>query len=244
MSAAVRETASDGAGAQLDAPPRQRFRIRPRLLATWFVATLVLVSVTSELLLPSLAERRLRGKLSTNGSGVSVSITARPALKLLTGHADTVNVHIHRLGAGRGKLGDLLARTGRVGTVDATVDLMSSHGLALEHVLLHERHGMLTAQASVTRSAIRAALPHAIRLDPGPAAGGDVNFTATVHALGQVARVKAVVRVRDGQLVLAPSALAGGLVHIALFSDPRVTVDRIAMHGSERLTFGAQAHLG
>jgi hypothetical protein len=242
MSTWVRGAAAGPTHPALDEPPRRRIRIRVRLVVACVVTVLVLLVVAAELLLPSLAERRLRGSLGANGSGIRVSIRAQPALKLLTGRADVVDIHIHQLTAGQGGSGSLLARTGRVAHLDATVDQLHIHGLVLQDVALHEDHGRLTAHASVTRRAIRAALPSAVRLDPGKAAGG-IGFTATVHAFGRSAATKLVVRVRDGRLSLAPDSIIGGLVQVAIFSDPRVIVEAIAVHGTDPVTFSARGHV-
>lgn len=198
----------------------------------------------SELLLPSLAERRLRSSLSENGTGVSVDVAAEPAIELLFGRADSVKVDIRDLRGGRGHLPDLLARTARTGRLDATVGTVLTRGLRVDDVNLRKRGNVLTARATVTRAAITTILPAAIQLDQRAAASNTLAFTATIRALGKVVRVTALVRAQQGRLVLEPQSRLGGLLRLTLFGDPRVYVDSIdSTRERGRYVFTARGHL-
>lgn len=199
----------------------------------------------SELVLPSLAERRLRNSLSENAKGVSVDVTAEPAIKLLFGHADRVRVDIREMRSGRGNLPDLLARTARTDRLDARVGSVVTHGLRIDDVSLRKRGSMLTARATVTRAAIKAILPAAIRIDQRAAASNTLAFKATLRALGKVVRVTALVQARNGRLLLAPDSVLGGVLSVTLFGDPRVYVDFLDSSKREggRYVFTVRGHL-
>lgn len=199
----------------------------------------------SELLLPSLAERRLRRSLSGNGTGVRVDVAAEPAIKLLFGHADSVRVNIREMRPGRGNLPDLLARTARTGRLDASVGSVVTHGLRIDDVFLRKRGSVLTARATVTRAAITAILPAAIKIDQRAAGSNTLAFTATLRALGKVVRVTTLVQAQKGRLLLAPDSVLGGLLRVTLFGDPRVYVDSLSSSKREggRYVFTARGHL-
>ncbi len=58
--------------------------------ASWWLP--VLLVVLAQVFLPSLAARRVRDRVARYGTVRSVSVSAFPAVKLLWGKADTVNV--------------------------------------------------------------------------------------------------------------------------------------------------------
>jgi hypothetical protein len=233
-----------GSGGERTPAPRRRFRRRYRIAG---IAGLLLVvlAVASELLLPSLAESRLRDKLAQNASNVRVHVEAEPAIKLLFGMADRVDVRIGELRSGRGSLGDRLAGTKRTDRLDVTVGALVTHGLRIDRVSLHKRGNVLTAGGTVTRASVQAVLPSAVRLDEHGAGANTLAFTATIRALGRVVRASALVSANGGRLVLQPQVPLGGLVHLTLFDDPRVSIDSVssARTASGTYVFAARGHL-
>jgi hypothetical protein len=226
-------------------PPRRRRVKRLYAAAGLVVLALVVLAALSELLLPSLAASRLRDSIAKNGSDVHVSVKAEPAVKLIFGSADDVDVRIGELRSGRGNLADRLASTAKTDRLDATVKTLLTHGLRLENVSLRKRGRTLAAGASVTRGSVSAILPRAIRLDERGAGANTLALTATVRAFGRVVRAKALVRAVDGRIVLQPDSTLGRLFHVTLFGDPRVHVDSIdsARTLDGRYTFAARGHL-
>ena len=77
-----------------------------------FLGLAVAVLVGGQLVLPRLAERRITSDLSHSGQVRHVSVEATPAIKLLFGHADRVEVEMSEVRAGTtGRLVDLLRRS-------------------------------------------------------------------------------------------------------------------------------------
>jgi hypothetical protein len=226
-------------------PPRRQRRRRRRRVVVVAVVILALLAVLSEILLPSIAENRLRDSLAAHGDGVHVHIEAEPAIKLLVGDADRVSVRIAILRSGRGNLGDRIASTQHTDRLDATVGTLITHGLALDHVWLRKRGNLLTAGAGITPRALRAALPSGVRVNERGAGANRLAFTATAHVLGHVLRATAFAEARDGRLLLEPAGPVARFVHFTVFGDPRVSVDSITSHRlrSGRYVFTARAHL-
>lgn len=226
-------------------PTRQR-RVKKRYLAAGLsVLALVLLAALSELLLPPLAEKRIHTRIAKNGKDVRVRVDAEPAVKLLFGHADRIDVKIGELRSGRGALADRLASTAKTDRLDATVATLLTHGLRLEHVSLRKRGANLAAGASVTPASVRAVLPSAINVDERGAGANTLVVTASVRTFGRVVRVKALVRAVDGRILLQPDSALGAVLHVTLFGDPRVYVDVIdsARTPDGRYVFAARGHL-
>src|SRR5213595_148133 len=94
--------------------------MRRIIAAAVVLAVLVLLAVAAQLLLPGIAENRVRDRLAHDGRVESVHVSAFPAVKLLWGKADRVTVRMASVRMGTGRLGHLLASTGDAGRVDAT----------------------------------------------------------------------------------------------------------------------------
>jgi hypothetical protein len=81
-----------------------------RRIATVIAAVVVLLAVVSQLVLPPLAERSARNRLTRDGGSAEVSVSAFPALRLLFGHGDSLRIEGERLRLpteGTGDLGKL-----------------------------------------------------------------------------------------------------------------------------------------
>jgi hypothetical protein len=63
-----------------------------RRIATVIAAIVVLLVVVSQLALPPLVERSARNRLTRDGGSAEVSVSALPALRLVFGHGDSLNV--------------------------------------------------------------------------------------------------------------------------------------------------------
>src|SRR5207248_45620 len=59
-----------------------------RIIAIATVGVIVLLLVVAQLVLPGIAEQRLRDRLSRNGTVIQVHVSAFPAIELLWHHAD------------------------------------------------------------------------------------------------------------------------------------------------------------
>jgi hypothetical protein len=209
-------------------------------------AAFVVLAVSSELLLPVLAERRLRHSLERYGAGVHVDVSAHPAVKLLLGRASRVSVRIRELraGSGSGKVGDLISRSRHADRVDAEVGHILSHGLRLDDVTFRKRGDRLDAGATVTTQAISAALPLNLRLATQTVSAQAFLLTAATTVFGQELRGTARVAAAGGQLELTPATPLAAFLRIRLFADPRVAVDGVrASATSGRYRFTAAGHL-
>lgn len=221
--------------AQLVGGPVREHRLSSRTtrrVALGTAVVLVAFLAICQLLLPSIATDRIRDSLSANGSGVHVSISAFPAVKLLVGRADSVVVRIDELHVahrGRGGLHQLLDRASHADRLEASVGILWSHGLELRDLTLVKRGAELTLGAEVTRQAVQRALPSFLHLVGAPQPGGGLNLSVRARLLGKELTAHAEVLARDGVVEVTPALpLLDGL-GLTLFSDPRVTVESLSI---------------
>jgi hypothetical protein len=188
-----------------------------KLGAAVFVAA---VLFASQLLLPRLAESRLRSELASTGTVASVHVSAFPALKLLFAKADSVRVRMRRARVGVGDLGARLASTRRAARLSVVIDVLALGPLRLRDVTLRKSGARLAGSASVTRADLSAALPVDLGLHPVASGGGALVMEADVGPVAVRARLSA----QDGALRIAPDGLLGGFASVTVFRDPRVRV--------------------
>lgn len=183
--------------------------------AAVFVAALFL---TAQLLLPGYAEDRLRDDLT--GEIRRVEVQAMPAIKLLLGRADRVEVEMGEVRTGRRDLADLLARTADTDELEAKAAVLRVGPFVARDARMTKRGDALRGEAAVRTDELTAALPVEIGLRPVESADGQLVLEATAGAIAVRARLSA----RDGALVIAPEGLLGGFAALTIFSDPRVQV--------------------
>lgn len=195
------------------------------------------------MVLPHVAEGVARDRLGGSGEVVSVDVRAFPAVKLLWRHADCVTARVRSYDADGVDLGDELAQTAGIGTLDVRIGRVDAgHGVVLRDLRLRKRDGLLSATAVLDGGQLAAALPLTAdaRLVPEP--DGSVVVEATAGTATWRARAVA----RDGDVVVVPEGLLGLFARATVFSDPRVRVERIAARslGGERFLLSAQARVG
>jgi hypothetical protein len=205
------------------------------------LAVLLAALVASQLLLPRAAERRVRDDLEDTGTVESVHVHAFPALKLLFGHADRVDVRVGAARAGgTDDLADLVDSTRRTDELRATAATLQLGPLRLRDLELRKDGPRLAGEAAVSQDDLAAALPVAVGLRPVEVGGGQLVLEAQAGPVTVRARLSA----RDGDLVIAPDGLLGGFASLTVFSDPRVQVTTVGARGrADGFTLTAAARL-
>jgi hypothetical protein len=196
-----------------------------RLLAALAGAVAILVLlVAAQLVLPRIAAHRLRARLDGVAVVARVHVSAFPAVKLLWGHADRVDVHLTSLRVSQARVGALLAQAKDARTADVTIDRFQDGVLRLRAVRLREDRSGLRASAYLAATDLQRALPTGFAVSPVASGGGRLVLRASAFGLG----VDAVVAAVDGALVAQPNLpLVGSLAGLTLFSDPRVSVSGV-----------------
>jgi hypothetical protein len=188
----------------------------------------LVVLIVAQLVLPGLAEQRLRDRLARSGTVLEVEISAFPAIELLWHQADHVVVRLGRYRSAATHLGGTLSGTADAGTIDASAQELDSGALTLHDVTLRKRGSELTGGATITEADLRSAVPFLDNVQPIASGGGRLTLRGTASVLGLSATVDATVAAENGDLVVAPDVPFGGIATITLFHDPHVQVQSIS----------------
>lgn len=199
-----------------------------RLIALAVAGAVLLLLIVAQLVLPGIAEQRLRDTLSRSGTVLHVNVSAFPAIELLWHHADSVVVRMGRYRSGASDLGSSLAGAADVGTLDASVQELDSGALTLRDATLRKRGNELTGAATITEADLRSAVPFLDNVHPVASGGGQLTLRGTASLLGLSATVDATVAAVNGAIVVAPNVPFGGIATITLFDDPHVRVQSVS----------------
>ncbi len=198
-----------------------------RLAALGVVTVVLLLLVVGQLVLPGIAARSLRDRLSHSGQVLAVQVHAFPAIELLWHRADSVVIALGRYRSTPGRLGSLLDQAGDVGSLSASVTELDTGLLTLRDATLRKQGRTLVGRAEVTEADLRAALPVLQSVTPVASGGGRLTLRGSASLFGVTATVDATLGAQAGALVLAPDVPLGGLATIRVFSDPGVEVQSI-----------------
>ena len=196
----------------------------PGRVALAATAGVLALLALSQLLLPGIAERRLRDRLERNGTVERVQVDAVPALKLLGGRADSVEIRMARSRSGAGRFADLVASSHATDELDARVEEVQVVLLRLRDLRLRKRGARLEGEAAVDDAQLRAALPAGFDVRPVASGGGALVLEGRARLLGAAFSGRAVVAARGGRVVLTPDVPFGGVLALTLFADPRIEV--------------------
>lgn len=208
------------------------------------VVIVLIVLVIPQLVLPGIAARQLRNRLSHSGTVLSLEVSAFPAIKLLWHQADKVVIRMGSYRSSSAALSGTLGQVGNTGTLDASANRLVAGSLTLRDARLEKRGNQLSASATVTEGDLRASFPVLDGVQPVASSGGQLTLQGTATVFGVTATAQATVRPDNGALVVTPNIPLGGLATITLFSNPAIVVDGVAASpapGGFSLT--ADAHL-
>lgn len=199
-----------------------------RLLALGIAVFVLSLLALAQVVLPGIAAGDLRGDLKASGQVRRVEVSAFPALKVLFGRADRVEVEMGEVRAGQGELADLLARTADTDELEAVAHTLRVGPFVAHDARLDKTGERLRGRVSVTVAELTAALPVEVGLQPVESEDGSLVLEATAGVLGQQVSVRARLAAREGDVVIAPEGLLGGLATLTVFSDKRVRVSRVS----------------
>jgi hypothetical protein len=196
-------------------------------IALWLLGALIVALGLAQIFLPKLAASRISSRLGKYGDVESVHVSAFPAVELLWGDADSVNVHARTLKVNPAQTGKLLHEARGLDRLDLSADATREGPLALHDVRLRKRGAKLHAQASVSHADVAAALPAGFAVQLLGSSGGKVEVRASGGLFGVGASVDAVAEAEAGKLVVRPRGFLVEALKLTLFSDARVHIDGV-----------------
>jgi hypothetical protein len=237
--------AQAGARKRLQAVRKRRWL--PAVVALAVLAALVFG--VGQLVLPGVAEERLRSQLARNGAVRVVHVESVPAVKLLWQRADSVRVAMDTYRSAptgaHASLADFLSRTRDTDKLDVSVGTLQSKLVTLHNVRLHKAGDVLIGQAELTQGDLSAALPSFLNLRPVSASSEGIVVAASASLLGHGVGIHLAVLASGGRVIVRPEGLPlSSLATITVFSDPRIYVESLqAELNGERYLLTARARL-
>ncbi len=189
----------------------------------------IVVFGVGQLVLPPLAEHIVRGRLDPHGHVESVKVSAFPAVKLLFGDADSVDVKMSSYTASQSQVGTNLDQAAGVSTLRVSIGEVNSGLVKVDAVTLTKHDHQLTGSALITQANLRASVPLLQSVTPIAAANGGVTLegTADVPVVGQIS-ADANLAASAGKVVVSGTGLIGSFLHLTVWSDSQVYVESIS----------------
>jgi hypothetical protein len=223
-------------------------RRRVVYLGAFVVGSLLLLVVLAQVFLPTLAARRVRDRVARYGTVRSVSVSAFPAVKLLWGKADTVDVSAGALSVQLSQIAALLweAREASSMTVTAAAATLTAvpdlpDGLTVDDLRMEKHGSAIRASATLTQQQLDEALPSGFHIEPTASGGGQIEARASGGLFGVQASITALVKPLEGRLVAEPRGFPlASLGTVTLFSDTRLKVGSVGVRvlRAKPLTYG------
>jgi hypothetical protein len=205
-------------------------------LALGIAAVALLLLLLAQLLLPSLAAKRVSDRVARYGTVRSAHVSAFPAIELLWGSVDSVRVNATALTITPAQVASLLWEARDVHDMTVTADSASLHvvglpnGLAVSGIRMEKRGSAIGATATLTQQQLDQALPRGFHVEPVASGGGQVEVKASGGLFGAQASLGALVKPLEGRLVAQPQGIPfGGLATVTLFSDPHLEVESVGV---------------
>jgi hypothetical protein len=196
-------------------------------IAAGLAGAIVLALVLAQLFLPGIAASRVRSRVGKYGTVKSVTVKAWPAVELLWGKAESVEVKAGSLSMSPAQTVKLLGEARGVRSMSLTAESVKEGPLQL-HEASFQKHGdALVGQASTTRADVGKALGEGIEVRLEGSHDGQVDVSASGGLFGVKASVDAVAKAEEGKLVVHPLGFLLEGLKLTLIDNPRVYVEGV-----------------
>jgi len=209
-------------------------RVRPVTALALAAGLLLVAAVLSQLILPRIAASRISSRIGRYGIVEHVSVSAWPAVKLLWGDADSVQVRAGRLALSPAQAAALLWESRGVSRMDVNAGSVKLGPLQLEAVKLTKRGEQLSGEGSTTAAQAAAALPPGVSATLIDSREGTVEVRAGGGLFGIAASIRARAEAREGRLVAHPVGFLIEGFQLTLFDDPHVHIEGIGAAVAQR----------
>ncbi|HEY3866200.1 MAG TPA: hypothetical protein VGL54_08965 [Solirubrobacteraceae bacterium] len=189
---------------------------------------IVLVLVLAQLLLAGIAASRIRSRVGRYGTVKSVTVKAWPAVELLWGHVDSVDVQAGSLRLSAAQTAKLLGETRGVQTMRLTAESLKEGSLQLRDARLSKHGDALVAKAFAARADVQAALGSGVEVKLLRSGGGQVEVSVSGGLFGVRASVDAIAQAQEGKLVVHPLGFLLEGLKLTLISAPHVYVEGVS----------------
>jgi hypothetical protein len=196
-------------------------------IAAWLVGSIVLALVLAQLFLPGVAASRIRARVGKYGTVKSVAVKAWPAVELLWGKAESVDVKAGSLQVSTAQMAKLLGEARGVQSMRVTAAGVKEGPLQLQDASLQKHGDALSATAWASRAAVEQALGEGFQVRLLHSGGGRVQISVEGGLFGVKASVEAVAEAQAGRVVVHPLGFLLEGLKLTLFAEPNVYVEGV-----------------
>ena len=196
-------------------------------IAAWLAGAIVLMLVLAQLFLPAIAASRVRSRVERYGTVKSVTVQAWPAVELLWGKAESVNVKAGSLRLSMAQMAKLLGEARGVGSMRVSVESVKEGPLQLYDASLQKHGDALLGSAWASRADVKTALGEGFEVQLAPSGAGRVQMSVEGGLFGVKASVQAVAEAQEGDVVVHPLGFLLEGLKLTLFAEPGVYVEGV-----------------
>ena len=196
-------------------------------IAAWLVGAIVLMLVLAQLFLPTIAASRVRSRVEKYGTVKSVTVDAWPAVELLWGKAESVNVKAGSLQISAAQMAKLLGEARGVKSMRVSAESVKEGPLQLYDASLQKHGDALLGAAWASRADVKTALGEGFEVQLQPSGAGRVQMCVEGGLFGVKAAVQAVAEAQEGDVVVHPLGFLLEGLKLTLFAEPEVYVEGV-----------------
>ena len=196
-------------------------------IAAWLVGAIVLMLVLAQLFLPTIAASRVRSRVEKYGTVKSVTVDAWPAVELLWGKAESVNVKAGSLQISAAQMAKLLGEARGVKSMRVSAESVKEGPLQLYDASLQKHGDALLGAAWASRADVKTALGEGFEVQLQPSGAGRVQMSVEGGLFGVKAAVQAVAEAQEGDVVVHPLGFLLEGLKLTLFAEPEVYVEGV-----------------
>jgi hypothetical protein len=196
-------------------------------IAAWLAGAIVLMLVLAQLFLPAIAANRVRSRVEKYGTVKSVTVQAWPAVELLWGKAESVNVKAGSLSLSKAQTAKLLGEAHGVTSISASVESVKEGPLQLYDASLQKQGDALLGAAWASRADVKTALGEGFEVQLLHSGGGRVQVSVEGGLFGVKASVEAITEAQEGKVVVHPLGFLLEGLKLTLFAEPNVYVEGV-----------------
>jgi hypothetical protein len=191
------------------------------------VGAIVLMLVLAQLFLPTIAASRVRSRVEKYGTVKSVTVDAWPAVELLWGKAESVNVKAGSLQISAAQMAKLLGEARGVKSMRVSAESVKEGPLQLYDASLQKHGDALLGAAWASRADVKTALGEGFEVQLQPSGAGRVQMSVEGGLFGVKAAVQAVAEAQEGDVVVHPLGFLLEGLKLTLFAEPEVYVEGV-----------------
>jgi hypothetical protein len=191
------------------------------------VVGIAVLLVLAQLFLPGIAANRIRSRVERYGTVRSVAVKARPAVELLWGKAESVDVKAGSLRLSKAQTAKLLGEAHGVKSLRASAESVKEGPLQLYDASLQKHGDALSGAAWASAADLKTALGEGLEVQLLHSGAGRVQLSVAGGLFGVKASVEAVAESQEGDVVVHPVGFLLEGLKLTLLAEPDLYIEGV-----------------